>query len=162
MLRTEKSRPGGSSKPVSLTVLGLLVLAFPLGGCVSDGGPTASTPSPAYTGSIPVSTAPADKVSDRDVVRAAVTGPETVGATIIPWANAATGTTGVISQVVEQTVAGRTCRSFQTSRHSYNGISLYVGEACRPAGGDWRLIEFRPRRGADTLNRPDGTGVATG
>ena len=77
-----------------------------------------------------------------------------------PWANAGTGTTGVISQLVETGAAEKTCRIFQTSRHGYDGISLYVGEACRSSGTPWRLIEFRPKRGSDALAAADD--MATG
>lgn len=162
MLRTEMSRPSGSSPPNSVKVLGLFALALVLGGCVSGGKEPGAAASPAFTGSIPVSSAKPRGVSDGDAVLAAVSASTAsgTGVTGIPWANAATGTTGVVSQLVEIAAAGRTCRIFQTSRHSYDGITLYFGEACRTPGSPWRLIEFRPKVGSDALTGPDGT--ATG
>ena len=158
----EMSRPSGFSPPNSFKVLGLFALAFVLGGCVSGEDQPGAAASPAFTGSIPVSSARPKGISDRDVVLAAVSASPAAGAgpAGTPWANAATGTTGVISQVVEAGAAGQACRAFQTSRHSYDGVGLYVGEACRTPGGPWRLIEFRPKRGADALTGADGT--ATG
>ena len=151
-------------RPNYLKVLGLFALTLALGGCVSGDGSAGAPASPLFTGSIPVSPAGPKDVSDRDVVRAAVSAPDAAaGATAgIPWANASTGTTGVISQIVEADVGGETCRTFQTSRHGYDGVVLFVGQACRTPGGAWRMIEFRPKRGADTTGRPDGTGAATG
>ena len=158
------SRPGGQLQPVSARVLGILFLAAILGGCVSDGDRAETTPSPILTGSIPVSPSGEEAVSDQDVVQAAISrtaADGTVGAGI-PWANPATGTTGVISNVVEASVDGRTCRRFQTSRHSFDGVAIYVGQACRSQDAAWQLIEFRPKRGSDALPPGDGTRAATG
>ena len=157
----EMSRPRSDVRPEWLPAVGICVLALTLCGCVSgesEPGPAA----PAFTGSIPVSSANPNGPSDRDAVLAAVSAPSATvaGTQGMPWANAATGTNGVVSRVVETSAAGTTCRMFETSRHSYDGIARYVGEACRPSGSRWRLIEFRPKRGSDALTGPDGT--ATG
>lgn len=63
----------------------------------------------------------------------------------IPWANPATGSVGVISYVEEVQAASRTCRRFETSRHSYDGIALFVGETCRAPGTVWQLMSFGPK-----------------
>jgi len=144
-----------------LTIAALLGLACLLGGCV--GGPDAKsvlTPSPSdlTTGSIPTP-APlsSDDTSDRQVVGAAVTASASADAKgdPIPWANPSTGTTGVISQVSQSEVAGQTCKIFETSRHSYSGIELYVGQTCLGPDGAWQMIEFRPKRAMNAAAEPD-------
>ncbi|MEM9999526.1 MAG: RT0821/Lpp0805 family surface protein [Pseudomonadota bacterium] len=81
-----------------------------------------------------------DRLLDEDTLRLAVT---TLDLTLIPeqgasWANAATGTSGRIINVSERDVAGQKCRSFEATRRSYDGISLYVGELCLdPRDGWW-------------------------
>lgn len=158
------SRPGGFPRPDSVGVLGLFALVLMLGGCVAGGDTAEQASTPVYTGSIPVSPAKPENVADRDLVRAAVaaSGAVEAGRAGIPWANAATGTTGVITQIVETETGGETCRSFETSRHGYEGIAMYVGEACGAPGGAWRLIEFRPKRGADSLDNIHRADKATG
>lgn len=149
------SRPlGFSSFNRTKTIAGLTGLAFVLCGCV--GGPDTKSiltpvPSDLITGSIPTPAPTSDDGSDGQVASAAVGALSHLSRETgeIPWANPATGTTGVISQVGETDVAGRRCRAFETSRHSYSGIDLYYGKTCLGPDGQWRMIEFQPKEPMD-------------
>lgn len=70
----------------------------------------------------------------------------------IPWANSTTGTAGVITSVRQTQQSGMVCRTYQTSRQSYDGIALYAGKACRDAGGIWESVYFRPKRASDGID----------
>jgi len=56
------------------------------------------------------------------------------------WSNMATGTSGTISAVEQTAQRGKICRSFQTTRQSYDGIGLYQGKACKYKTDPWRLV----------------------
>ncbi|MEO1747379.1 MAG: RT0821/Lpp0805 family surface protein [Pseudomonadota bacterium] len=81
-----------------------------------------------------------DRLLDEDTLRLAVT---TLDLNLLPtdgasWANAATGTSGRITDIVERDVAGQKCRAFKATRRSYDGVSLYQGEVCLdPRNGWW-------------------------
>ncbi|MEO0543771.1 MAG: RT0821/Lpp0805 family surface protein [Pseudomonadota bacterium] len=80
-----------------------------------------------------------DRLLDEDTLRLAVT---TLDLNLIPtegasWANAATGTSGRITNVFEREIAGQKCRSFEATRRSYDGVSLYQGEVCLDPGNGW-------------------------
>lgn len=61
----------------------------------------------------------------------------------IPWANAASGSAGIVSSVAESSDgAGRTCRDFTTTLHSYSGIANYDGRTCTGGNGLWTLTRF--------------------
>jgi surface antigen len=68
-----------------------------------------------------------------------------VSARPIPWANAQSGSAGVISSIEEDAVNGTVCRRFTTTRHSYQGIAKFDGNTCRTRNGDWTLTSFAPR-----------------
>lgn len=95
------------------------------------------------TGSI-ASTTSATVLSDDMTVRNAVSSadPGRSGAAALPWANASTGSAGVIENIREYRVAGTLCRSFSTTRHSYEGIARFSGEACMGPGGEWVMTRF--------------------
>ena len=57
-----------------------------------------------------------------------------------PWSNSLTGSAGVLSNFTTLTDGERTCRLFQTTRHSFDGIALFNGRACRRPDGGWDLI----------------------
>jgi|GEM_PF-789930 len=80
--------------------------------------------------------------SDDDIIRDAVaqadvkTGPWQD----IEWNHPGTGDGGVISYIKEKRSARSICRSFITSKHSYDGIAQYTGEICRARmGREWTL-----------------------
>ncbi|MDH6266584.1 hypothetical protein M2360_001980 [Rhizobium sp. SG_E_25_P2] len=93
----------------------------------------------------PKSSAPTEKESDEITVRNAVSSVDLtkMGAASIPWANANTGSAGVISAITEEADGGFACRTFTTTRHSYRGISNFSGKACLVDEGEWRLVNFK-------------------
>ncbi|WP_246660211.1 RT0821/Lpp0805 family surface protein [Rhizobium sp. FKL33] len=98
------------------------------------------------TGSVPAPTpAQTEKESDENTVRNAVSSADLskMGTASIPWANASTGSAGVISSITEETNGGFACRTFTTTRHSYRGISNFAGQACLVGEGEWRLVRFK-------------------
>ena len=88
-----------------------------------------------------------DVLSDEATVRNAVTSADLakMGDTPLPWANAATGSAGVVSTIKEARDARRLCRDFTTTRHSYEGIAMFSGQACLTGRGDWLLTAFDRR-----------------
>lgn len=120
-----------------------------LGGCAAGGfsldkaetDPTILTGAVGETSPAPVDV---DQLSDENTVRNAVSSAdiELMKGAPIPWANAQTGSRGAISSLVEEKVAGRLCRRFTTSRERFDGVSLYMGEACMVAPGAWTMKDF--------------------
>jgi hypothetical protein len=91
-------------------------------------------------------TADATRLSDEATIRNAVSSAdiEAAAATPLAWANADTGSRGTITGMVESKDNGRLCRSFTTTRESFDGIALYRGEACLMGGGGWRMPPLDP------------------
>jgi hypothetical protein len=85
--------------------------------------------------------------SDAITVRNAVSSADVskIGTNPIPWANATSGSAGVISSIAEEQVNGTTCRRFTTTRHSYQGIAKFDGNTCLLGNGQWYLTSFGPR-----------------
>lgn len=86
-----------------------------------------------------------ERLSDETTVRNAVASADLVQAAgqPIPWANSASGSAGVISTIAENhDTAGRTCRDFVTTKHSYQGIANYSGRTCLGNSGEWLLLAF--------------------
>jgi hypothetical protein len=85
-----------------------------------------------------------ESLSDEATVRNAVTSADLakVGDASVPWANAVTGSAGVVSQIREARDQGHLCRAFTTTRHSYEGIAMFSGQACMTGSGDWMLTAF--------------------
>lgn len=130
---------------------GALAALVAVSGCVGSGLGTASIDKPDT--SIVTASIPAQRQIETD--------PVTVGDAVvtanpgidqgIPWANPATGSAGVISYVEEIKAESFTCRKFETSRHSYDGIALFVGETCRAPGEGWRVMSFAPKSPAENM-----------
>ena len=87
---------------------------------------------------------PVDSRSDEATVQNAVSSAdlEKLGASPLPWANATTGSAGVVTTIKEEKSDGLTCRQFQTTRHSYEGIANFVGRTCILNNGSWQLLAF--------------------
>ncbi|MCB5202995.1 hypothetical protein LH464_10995 [Neorhizobium sp. T786] len=83
-------------------------------------------------------------LSDEATVRNAVTSVDLakMAGSPVPWANAATGSAGVVSTIKEARNTGHVCRDFTTTRHSYEGIAMFSGQACLTGSGDWLLTAF--------------------
>jgi hypothetical protein len=89
--------------------------------------------------------APADSVSDEMTVRNAVSSADLSqpGPVSIPWANTSTGSAGVVNSITEENNGSYVCRIFNTTRHSYRGISNFRGKACLVGSGEWQMISFQ-------------------
>jgi len=93
------------------------------------------------TAAITPLSAESEIMSDETVIRDLVGGlsPEALPQ---PWSNTLTGSAGVISSLSTTTDGARTCRLFQTTRHSFDGIALFNGRACRRLDGGWDLVSM--------------------
>lgn len=98
------------------------------------------------TGSVPAASPNADSgmVADQATIRNAVSSAdvETLAGKSIHWANSETGSRGSIGQIAEDKSGGQLCRRFNATRESFDGVSLFKGEACMVAAGMWRLDAF--------------------
>ncbi len=63
----------------------------------------------------------------------------------LPWANATTGSAGVVTAIQEEKGDGMICRNFSTTRHSYEGIAYFSGKTCTAGSGSWQLMSFDRR-----------------
>lgn len=129
-------------------IAGLIAATVFLAGCgggglsmskvETDHSITTSTPSLAITDNTTM-------LSDQSIIRNAVSAAdiETVGNAGLSWANTDTGSRGAISSITEYAEAGSTCRKFVVSRESFDGVSLYDGDACLVGGGAWKLRAFK-------------------
>lgn len=128
-----------------ISALGSLAVTLTLAGCgmsvnkAADVGLT--------TASVPAAPAPDTQMaSDQSIIRNAVSAADlqSVGQGGVSWANTDTGSRGAISSISEYAEnSGSTCRKFVVSRESYNGVSLYDGDACLVNGGAWQLRAFK-------------------
>lgn len=86
-----------------------------------------------------------EALSDEMTVRNAVTSADVakLSGSPIPWANASTGSAGVINSIQEEAKSGHVCRLFNTTRHSYQGIANFEGTACLTGNGNWQLLSFQ-------------------
>ncbi|QYA08512.1 hypothetical protein J5285_07850 [Agrobacterium larrymoorei] len=86
----------------------------------------------------------APTLSDDATIRNAVTSADLVKVadSPVPWANAATGSAGVVTAIREDRSTGFVCRNFATTRHSFEGIASYTGQACLSETGDWLMTRF--------------------
>ena len=92
-----------------------------------------------------VSNGSTERLTDEITVRNAVSSADILrsGGSPIPWANSASGSAGVISSIAENhDTAGRTCRDFVTTKHSYQGIASFTGRTCMGSSGEWLLLAF--------------------
>lgn len=133
-------------KPRAAHALALVAIAICTTSCTSSldlfGGDSKVDRSIA-TGTVPGGD-PQTAMSDEATVRNAVTSVDLakMADTPVPWANAATGSAGVVSTIKEARNSGHVCRDFTTTRHSYEGIAMFSGQACLTGSGDWLLTAF--------------------
>lgn len=87
-----------------------------------------------------------DRLLDEDTIRLAVTAADLskLSSQSLAWANQATGSSGIISNIEQRLEAGQTCRSFDATRNAYDGILLYQGEVCLDKGSGWWTRIMRP------------------
>jgi len=83
-------------------------------------------------------------LSDDATIRNAVTSADLVKVadSPVPWANAATGSAGVVTAISEDRSTGFVCRNFNTTRHSFEGVASYTGQACLSETGEWLITRF--------------------
>src|ERR1700754_1713707 len=91
---------------------------FSLGGCVGGGMDALSSAKvdrSVSTGTVPTTPVTTDSVSDETTVRNAVTSADLnrLKGQPVPWANASTGSAGVIDPIVENSDTGQICRQFR-------------------------------------------------
>ncbi|MCF3640166.1 hypothetical protein LXM94_09310 [Rhizobium sp. TRM95111] len=127
------------------SVAGLLLSCTLLSGCMGSGLDFASGIK--VDRSVKTSTIPGqiEERTDEATVRNAVSSADLAlnAGKPIPWANTASGSAGVINRIVEnRDEAGRTCRDFATTLHSYKGIANFTGKACMTRDGDWLTTTF--------------------
>ena len=100
----------------------------------------------------------ADAVSDSRTVRNAVSVADIADPDgRYAWSNPQSGSSGIISGLTEEREGVRICRRFTTSRQSYDGVSLYRGEACTNGEGEWALVQFVENGAASPSQSPDDT-----
>lgn len=123
----------------------VLSAGLALSGCMSAGSSSVSALSvdPLTTAAITPLSADGEIMSDETVIRDLVGGlsPEELLAPQ-PWSNTLTGSAGVISNFTTLTDGERTCRLFQTTRHSFDGVALFNGRTCRRPDGGWDLVNL--------------------
>jgi len=101
------------------------------------------------TSSVPTSAnLPTDPqtVSDQTTIQNAVSSAnlEQLQGGALAWANTATDSRGSIFDIVEIKRSSQVCRSFKSSRESFEGVSLYSGETCAAAGSTaWYMRIFK-------------------
>ncbi|OLP54463.1 hypothetical protein BJF92_03370 [Rhizobium rhizosphaerae] len=130
-----------------LRLIALSAMGMMLSGCFGTGADLAnSIDTSLSTGAIPKTVASndmADAVTVKDAVSQA--DPASVSGAPIPWANSASGSAGVIERVEERRDGARVCRSFTTTRHSYQGIAKFDGDTCLDGNGVWVVNSFSAR-----------------
>lgn len=91
-----------------------------------------------------------DRLIDEDTIRLSVTTADLdrlpVGG--MPWASAATGSSGMVRDIRQQELAGQTCRTFAATRNAYDGVTLYRGEVCLDPRSGWWTRSMIPQGGA--------------
>jgi hypothetical protein len=82
--------------------------------------------------------------SDANIVRNVVSAVDLSASSDAPlnWVNQDTGSSGAISEIRESNTDGQLCRSFKTSRESFEGVALYNGLTCMNAEKQWYIRNF--------------------
>ena len=129
-------------------LLTVLTVVLPLCACGSAGGLSKVEADPALvTGSVEqADVVDSTQNSDANTVRNAVSAAnlDMSGGVPLLWANRDTGSRGTVNQISESDKDGIVCRTFETSRESFEGVSLYKGNACQGADGQWFMQAFAP------------------
>lgn len=85
-----------------------------------------------------------DRLSDEATIRNAVSSAnlDMIGPQPLSWANKDTGSRGAVSHIIEAKREGSLCRTFETSRESFEGIAMFAGKACLKDNGEWSMLNF--------------------
>lgn len=137
---------------IASTVGIVLALAVPIGGCASIVMPLSalmgsSAPPPEdVTGSIPrpAAAVPAQAESDGEMIRRRVEeAAGGIGGGPLEWRNPASGHSGTITTLVPSKARnGASCRDFETTMATIEGVRLYRGRACQGYAGPWDLVRL--------------------
>jgi hypothetical protein len=118
-------------------MLFLSITALPMTGCMSSGIGKATFFGPDR--SITTSSVPeySPLLTDDDIIKTTVSQANVDAGYLqdIAWTNTGTGNGGTISYIRENRSVGKICREFIASKHSYDGVSQYLGEICRTRMG---------------------------
>jgi len=144
--KSDRHTKGLLRRSADLCVVGTAVLS--LSACVSSGLDLFSSSKvdrSVATGTVPQPAPTSDSISDEMTVGNAVTSADIqrLEGRPLPWANASTGSAGVIDTIVESNASGVVCRQFRTSRHSYQGVANFSGRTCLVGLGEWQLLSFQ-------------------
>lgn len=114
---------------------------------IADSTPSIATDPFAPTVSSNQNPSTNDRLLDEDTIRLAVTAADLskLSEQSLAWANQATGSSGVITNIEQRVEAGQTCRSFDATRNAYDGIVLYEGDICLDKGSGWWTRSMRPQ-----------------
>lgn len=87
-----------------------------------------------------------DRLIDEDTIRLAVTTADIsrLEEGGLPWASAATGSSGLVTNIAQSEASGQTCRSFSATRNAYDGASVYRGEVCLDPRSGWWTRQMAP------------------
>ncbi|CCM74677.1 RT0821/Lpp0805 family surface protein [Rhizobium mesoamericanum] len=145
--KSDRHTKGPLRRSAAFCIVGTAVLS--LSGCISSGLDLFSSSKvdrSVATGTVPQPAPTSDSISDEMTVGNAVTSADIqrLEGRPLPWANASTGSAGIIDTIVENTDSGQVCRQFRTTRHSYVGIAKFYGKTCLVGGGNWQLMSFQP------------------
>jgi hypothetical protein len=137
-----------SSRSKCPKVLLVLTALLPLSACASglDLG-KAEVDRTLYTSSTSTdsgSSVDSSQLSDVATIRNAVSSAdvEQAAGQPIAWANSDTGSRGSITDLVEYKDKDALCRRFQATRESFDGVSMFSGDACLVTAGAWRMRAF--------------------
>ncbi|MFD1746627.1 RT0821/Lpp0805 family surface protein [Rhizobium helianthi] len=99
------------------------------------------------TATVPNQNRSTESMSDEKTILNAVSSADLIklGSSPLPWANTSTGSAGVVSDIREVSMNNQPCRAFLTTRHSYEGISRFRGNACL-IGAEWNMLSFAPQK----------------
>ncbi len=159
---TRPVRLFGSASLKAMLLAGLLAL----GGCGAGGFSLAKADvdRSVVTSAVSPAAAPGDAnlAADQATIRNAVSSAdvETLAGKELAWANPETGSRGAIVKLAEDKAGGRLCRRFTTTRESFDGVALFVGEACMAGYGAWRLESFSAAPDS-AAGSPSGTGISS-
>ena len=122
-----------------------LSTCFGLSACMGGGSSALSALAidKTTTGAITPLSAESEILSDETVIRDLV-GNLSQDELVVsqPWSNSLTGSAGVVSNFTTLTDGDKTCRLFQTTRHSFDGVALLNGRVCRRPDGGWDLVSL--------------------
>ncbi|MCP5001087.1 MAG: hypothetical protein GY933_20685 [Hyphomicrobiales bacterium] len=130
--------------------IALVVTSIALSACASGGLDMlgVGTDKKVQTGSVSTGATPStsEAWSDEITIRNAVTSANLseLDSQPLAWANVDTGSQGAITQIKEFERESVRCRKFVASRESFEGVSLYDGEACLQGNGIWQMRKFAP------------------